>query len=64
MDYSLQQLEYDIHTRLPLDHTKIEFGKIPVLTWYEYHTSDFAVLIYDIARYFLILTCFDILQVS
>ena len=48
MDYSLQQLEYDIHTRLPLDHTKIEFGKIPVLTWYEYHTSDFAVLIYDI----------------
>ena len=27
------------------NHTKIEFGMIPVAIWYEYHTSVFAVYI-------------------
>ena len=41
--HTLQKLEYDIHTKLPLNHTKFEFGMIPVVIWYEYHTSVFAV---------------------
>ena len=32
-DNSLQKLKYDIHTKSPLNHTKIKFGT------YEYHTS-------------------------
>ena len=37
----LQKLKYDIHIKVPLE--SIEFGMIPVTTWYEYHTSVFTV---------------------
>ena len=36
---------HDIHTKLPwsLESSKIEFGMILVIIWYDYHTSVFAV---------------------
>ena len=39
------------------NHTKIEFGMIPVTIWYEYHTSVFAVY-----SYFCLLQKFTNLQ--
>ena len=33
----------DIHSKLPLESCENEFGMIPVIIWYEYHTSAFAV---------------------
>ena len=32
-----------IATLKTLNHTKIEFGMVPVVIWYEYHASVFAV---------------------
>ena len=46
---SLQKLKYDIHNELPLEHTKFDFSMIPVVIWYEYHTSVFAIPLSSIA---------------